>query len=133
MVMPSFFIAVQTASWKVLISDTDVVEPLVRPTVGAVNALLPTPDKPLNDGDGMMPLAPPGSFSPSVSRITTRCKPCVVASGRGRLGSDDTQPFEPDTWGDHADDTMRHPHNRPVGMIVEPFACILLIALVSVV
>src|SRR4051812_41287343 len=111
--MPSFFIALQKESWKVLISDTDVIEPLVGPPVGAVNVLFPTPDKPLNDGDGMMPFAVPGSFSPSVSTITTRCSPCVVATGRGRLASFDTQPFDPDTCGDHAEETMRHPHSRP--------------------
>ncbi len=81
MMMPSFFIAVHTASWKALMSVTDVVDPFERDvpssrvTVGAFNKLLPTPVKPLNDGAGMIPFALPGSFWPSVRTMATRCKP----------------------------------------------------------
>src|ERR1700677_1323323 len=138
MMIPSFFMAVQTPSWNALMSVTEVVEPLTsdepseRVKVGACKALLPTPDKPLNDGGGMMPLALPGSFSPSVKTIATRCNPWVV-SGRGNVLSDETQPFPFDTLFDQSDDNIRQPHSKPVGMIVEPAACMLPIAVVNVV
>jgi hypothetical protein len=64
--------------------------------------------------------------------IMTRCR-FWVASGFGRLVSVEIHPLCGARSSDHFEDSIRHPHNKPVGMIVEPLGDIFLIAFVNVV